>query len=561
MILFLFFALPCFVPVAVGQRTANVKPSTAPKFRIGGAVVSGLTGEILRNAGVTMGQSETGDALQSTATGDDGGFRFEGVAAGKYWLRAHARGFVDQAFDEHEGFSTGIVVGGAVDAEHLMFRLTPVATIAGQIVDEANEPVRDAQVMLYQKQLRNGREVTSWTSTAPTNDEGRYRFRDLGPGTYLIAVQARPWYARDPQLAPRMVLIEGGTAEGATGAANPVEPSANDQARSDRTLDVTYPVTFYPGATDQSGAAPVVLKGGDRQTADVRMNAVAALHVLVHRPTEVEAGPVVANLTRRIFGAPQMPVQVQSTQTQQGEMVLSGVAPGEYEVRVRSFGKTQETWTQQVVLITDTELNVSERPVIATVKGVVKMEGGATTGEQWLVQLVNRATRDRMNATVMPNGEFDFASQAVAPGTYEVSLGNAQDARVSRIAASGAKVMGQNIEISGAVQVQLTIMLREGLGRVNGTVLREGKGVAGAMVVLVPPDPGNNSPLVRRDQSDMDGTFSLRDVLPGKYTVVAIHDGWEMDWMDPRVLSRFLKGGEAVEVRADGKYEVKVGVQ
>ena len=32
--------------------------------------------------------------------------------------------------------------------------------------------------------------------------------------------------------------------------------------------------------------------------------------------------------------------------------------------------------------------------------------------------------------------------------------------------------------------------------------------------------------LIRRDQSDSDGSFALRDVVPGQYTVVAIQDGW-----------------------------------
>jgi hypothetical protein len=81
------------------------------------------------------------------------------------------------------------------------------------------------------------------------------------------------------------------------------------------------------------------------------------------------------------------------------------------------------------------------------------------------------------------------------------------------------------------------------------------------MVVLVPQDARNNLPLLRRDQSDLDGTFSLLEVLPGKYTVVAVQHGWDMDWMDARVLDRYLKRGTTVEVRGDGVNEVKVEAQ
>ena len=55
--------------------------------------------------------------------------------------------------------------------------------------------------------------------------------------------------------------------------------------------------------------------------------------------------------------------------------------------------------------------------------------------------------------------------------------------------------------------------------------------------------------LFRRDQSDLDGTFSLRDVTPGKYTLVAIENGWDLDWSQPEVIAVYAKHGRAVEVR------------
>jgi hypothetical protein len=68
------------------------------------------------------------------------------------------------------------------------------------------------------------------------------------------------------------------------------------------------------------------------------------------------------------------------------------------------------------------------------------------------------------------------------------------------------------------------------------------------MVVLVPKELAAMDGLLRRDQSDSDGSFSLRDVVPGQYTVVAIEDGWELDWAEPQVISRYLPGGIAVTV-------------
>jgi protocatechuate 3,4-dioxygenase beta subunit len=554
-ILFLFVTFILLLSASSAAGQAASPAHAASTFRISGAVVNALSGEIVRNAAVRIGKSETGDALQSVTTGEDGGFRFEGLAAGKYWLRAQARGFADQAFEEHGGFSTGIVTGGKVDAEHLMFQLHPGASIAGQIVDESDEPVRDGQVMLYRRQMQEGREVTNWSAGMGVNDEGRYKFKDLAPGTYFVAVQAKPWYAQDPRVSRAVRFEDGAAAEGSANAANEPEPSA-----ADRALDVAYPVTYYPGATEAGAASPVVLKEGDRATADVRLMAVPALRVRVNRPTVGEE-PVGANVMYRIFDGPEMPLPSQSMVTQKGEIEVGGIAPGDYELRVQSYGQNREMWTEHLTLSTDAEVGVSERPESATVKGVVKMESGALRVQQWFVRLRKIATGEMQTAQVSEKGEFEFPTQPVLPGTYEVSVENTQDARVSRITASGAKVMGQSVQIPGAGAVALTITLRQGLGRVNGTVLREGKGAAGTMVVLVPQDARNNLPLLRRDQSDLDGTFSLLEVLPGKYTVVAVQHGWDMDWMDARVLDRYLKRGTTVEVRGDGVNEVKVEAQ
>ena len=68
------------------------------------------------------------------------------------------------------------------------------------------------------------------------------------------------------------------------------------------------------------------------------------------------------------------------------------------------------------------------------------------------------------------------------------------------------------------------------------------------MVVLVPKHPETNLDLFRRDQSDLDGSFSLQRVIPGTYTIVAIADGWDLDWSRPAVISRYATQGQTVVV-------------
>jgi hypothetical protein len=82
------------------------------------------------------------------------------------------------------------------------------------------------------------------------------------------------------------------------------------------------------------------------------------------------------------------------------------------------------------------------------------------------------------------------------------------------------------------------------------------------MIVLVPEDPGEHRDLFRRDQSDLDGTFSLSSVPPGSYTLVAIEDGWGLDWSRPEVIAGYAKHGRAVVVSKNSKsVQVKEAVE
>jgi hypothetical protein len=81
------------------------------------------------------------------------------------------------------------------------------------------------------------------------------------------------------------------------------------------------------------------------------------------------------------------------------------------------------------------------------------------------------------------------------------------------------------------------------------------------MIVLVPDDPDVNASLFRRDQSDSDGTFTLRDVVPGKYTVIAIANGWDLEWDKTSVLKPYMNLGQKLQVNPKGKYQVKAPIQ
>jgi len=48
----------------------------------------------------------------------------------------------------------------------------------------------------------------------------------------------------------------------------------------------------------------------------------------------------------------------------------------------------------------------------------------------------------------------------------------------------------------------------------------------------------------------LDGSFLLHDVAPGDYTVVAIENGWELDWSEPAIIAYYAQHGQLVSVAA-----------
>jgi hypothetical protein len=148
---------------------------------------------------------------------------------------------------------------------------------------------------------------------------------------------------------------------------------------------------------------------------------------------------------------------------------------------------------------------------------------------------------------VDPKGEV--VSQQIAAGRYEVLVWGAEKPySIAHMAADGAEVSGHTLTVPAAASLSISLALVGGSAEIQGSVKRAGKAFAGAMVVLVPKNPDVDRDLFRRDQSDLDGTFALRDVVPGSYTLLAIDNGWDLDWAQPGVIAAYLKHGRRVEV-------------
>ena len=286
-----------------------------------GIVVDSISRQPLSGVKISVYISEKPEISQSTHTGADGRFAFTGLPAGKYTLIGSAPGYRAQGPHQRGNYFIGVAVGPNLDSESIVFRLVRDARIEGTITDDDGEPVRNSNVALYQRTHEAGRQQTQQVSSAATDDRGHYLFSHLAPGTYFVAVSARPWYAQYP---------------------NPGEP-APDAATADRIaeerapLEVAYPMTFYPSAEESSSATPIVLQAGDRVTADIAVRAVPAVHLRVR--TGAAEGTTSGNgfprVSQRIFEGTLVPVMSsQGYSAGSGVYEYTGIAPGHYVIEM-----------------------------------------------------------------------------------------------------------------------------------------------------------------------------------------------------------------------------------
>jgi hypothetical protein len=533
--------------LAIMAAAQQRKPVTIahPIYRISGTVVNAIGGQPLSQVTVFIAVPENPNDTEQVNTGEDGRFVFENVSPGKYAMSAQRRGFTRQSFQQHELYSTAVAVGPGKISEDLTFELNPDSSISGTVTDEENEAVRNGRVILFKSGLQDGSQAVRFANQSQLDDAGHYRFDHVDPGKYYVAIFARPWFAQYLQRSSQRVDENGQPL-----AAQPLRPE----------LDVAYATTFYPQSTDPNGATLITVGPGDRFVADVTLTAVPALHVRVVNMND--AGNVI--LFQPTFDGGKMPLFADTDEVAPGTVEINGIAPGHYILNLMSRSEdVSDRQDREVDLAGDQEIDAGRRPAsVVTISGKVHLENNQNLGGQFALRFRNVDTGDNFGEPVSDKGQFEIQHDLGKPGTYEVSLVN-QDGTVAvrSMSATGAKAVGHNLTLTGGSSVHLDILASKGLARVDGTVMRDGKPSSQAMVVLVPADPANNHVLFRRDQSDSDGTFTLANVVPGRYTVIALQNGWDLEWSNPSVLVPYLKDGQPLFVDTPRTYEIKVNAK
>jgi hypothetical protein len=528
-ILRLSLILVCtLTPLPTNGRSANQASAANIKFKIAGTVVNSVTGAPLGKARITLMDTANRANMLFVITGDDGHFEFYSLYRAKYSLQGAKRGFISAAYEQHEQFSTAIVIGSDFNAENLVFRLMPLAFVSGKVIDESGDPVRKARVMLYVENHQGGMKRILQRGADTTDDEGYYEFATLAPGNYFVSVSAKPWYAFH---------------------SSPSASSSGSSSMGPTPLDVGYPTTYNNGATDSQGATPFLLQAGDHVHVDIHLSPVPVVHLTFRVPQDQQQnGFQMPQLQKRVFDTIEYVEYEGARSTAPGVFELDGVPAGKYSVVLPDPQSGRPQQSSQITLDKDgQELDVSHAEAMASIKLSVKMPRQAPVSQQVTMGLQD--SRMRVIAANAIDAAGEVTLEGIPPGKYAL-VAFSPDKRYSvvRTVISGVETSDHVLTLPAGSSLSGTVFLALGVVTVEGFVHRGGKPSSGVMVALIPKDPQSHLDMFRRDQSDSDGSFALPAVIPGTYTLIAVEDAWGFQWLQPDVLNRYLQHGQNLTI-------------
>jgi len=182
-------------------------------------------------------------------TDEQGRFTIANVPAGTYRVFAIDADYLRK---EH---ANPVVVSAGKPVTNIAIAMTRTAVIAGRVLSELGDPAPNVFVRAWTQMGQ--------VAEAKTNDLGEYRLFGLEPGTYTIGAER--------YMAPR---IEG------TNYLGPTPPCPDCQGEGEFRQPVvgllktggyvdprvilgrTYPMVYFPAATDRAAATPVNARSG-----------------------------------------------------------------------------------------------------------------------------------------------------------------------------------------------------------------------------------------------------------------------------------------------------------
>ena len=350
--------------------------------------------------------------------------------------------------------------------------------------------------MVYEYRT-GGRQLVSRSSTT-TNDLGEYRLFGLIAGKYFLRTDQRN------------------------------TPGGGD----------IYPATYYPGATDASGATPLEL-GAGQELRDKDL-VLYRTHGWTVRG-KVAMPPGASRITVSLDENGMTSTGVDETT---GAFELRGVAPGAHIVTAYGGAGGKTYRARQPIQVTASDIDGVELHLVpfADLKGVLRIEGATRIKPSQLSIGMQGIT-----ASVTEDGTFTIRD--VPPDIYRPAIGGGEDLSVKCIRCGPADVTESGVDLTSGAGCDLAITVSANGGQIEGTVEDDqGHPVKASTVTLVAQGT-RRTDLFKQTTSDAGGQFKLAGIAPGSYRLYA----WEaVDFnavrYDPDFVKPYENLGRSLEI-------------
>lgn len=534
-------------------------PLLAGDYRVSGVVVDSQSQKVLANVRVVLAPTTARLAGIEAVTKQDGRFTFAVVQAGKYTLQASKAGYPVQFYRSpaFTGLSSAIAVRDDQDTTHIVFAAKRGAAISGQIQDDDSEPVGNALVTVFQSMIVDGERKIVMRGQTRANAAGRFRLAGLPAGDYYVCAMGRPWFAdsllqmqeirESTRRAPRDFAAPG------QDLALPPQPvpefSADPNFRGTALM-----TTFFPRAPSIEEASLVHLSAGGEAQASVTLPLTKAVSVqgAVDFSGPIAGGRV--NLLKKAYD--QYMLFLQATVSKEGTFEFKNVPAGSYEIVAASdVGAGASSWqARQEIEVGSSDSEVVLKPAsMGALSGKVVFEGEhPPAGSIFFVALRN----DEGHAVRIPvNPDGTFTLSRLLPGRYE--LAGVSDYVATYLVGPDGERLPLAVDITPGASIHRDLALTKAASTIEGTVERAGAPRVGAFVLLMPKSSAARW-AYRRDQTDSDGSFRLAAIPSGDYFLIALTEGDEVAYSDPKVAAKLAGAAKPVHIDSGDRLDLKL---
>jgi hypothetical protein len=485
-----------------------------------GIVLNAATGEPVANILVLMRSPNSG-RMQTATSASDGRFRIDDVAPGQNILTASGKGFVKTS----RSGPTMLMLRPDEHRRNVRLQVQPPGVISGRVLDENRRPKSGINIQLFRYGYDEGRRILIPVDSVPsqfaTNDLGDYRLFDLAAGEYLVAA----------------MLSRNAT---------------RGRAQS--------PPVFYPGVTDPQLAVPItVAAGSEAGGTDFALTASTATSYAV-RIKLSGFTPGISNLMLRPLprGGPPLHEAFSNSGTsgcaaENNDTWLCNLMPGQYDILARTLTSSEAGSKYGSVFVDVVNRNV-DAPTLTLNSGIA-IQGRISVPDN-LAEKIVFPDLNVLLRRIYP-GDMWFSSQSedfgaiksdgtfqmqAFEGRYHVRVTDLpQSIYVESARYAGRNVLDSALTIEHASSGALELVVNGPAAQLTG-VVRNAKGdpVPSAFITLVPSGARRDNPsMYEGSVTDDTGTYAVKGIPPGEYSVLAWEDADPQALMNRTFVERF----------------------